>query len=107
MLMTDFTETWHVALESRVWQYDFKFRERSTWVNMGRLDVFEWENLLKCYLKENTCKTLENGQNIDYSEKQNGPRAFLPPPPHTPHPCTRAIYHNIEICLMLNIADLR
>ena len=31
--------------------------------------------LLKCHLKGKTCKKLANGQDNDYSEKKNGPRA--------------------------------
>ena len=42
---------------------------RSTWVAYA----FEWGKLLKCHLK------LTNGQNIDYSEKKNGPRASSAP----------------------------
>ena len=44
---------------------------RSTWV----AHEFEWEKLLKCYLKGKASRKLANGQNIDYSEKRNGPRA--------------------------------
>ena len=35
--------------------------------------------LLKCYLKGKISRTLANGQNIDYSEKGNGPRASSAP----------------------------
>ena len=35
--------------------------------------------LLKCYLKGKISRTLANGQNIDYSEKENGPRASSAP----------------------------
>ena len=44
---------------------------RSTWV----AHEFEWEKLLKCHLKGKASRNLANGQNIDYSEKKNGPRA--------------------------------
>ena len=33
------------------------------------------KNLLKCNLKGKASRKLANGQNIDYSEKKNGPRA--------------------------------
>ena len=33
----------------------------------------------KCHLKEKASRKLANGQNIDYSEKQNGPRASSAP----------------------------
>ena len=42
-----------------------KFMARSTWV----AHAFEWEKLLKCHLKGKASKKLANGQNIDYSEK--------------------------------------
>ena len=35
--------------------------------------------LLKCHLKEKASRKLANGQNIDYSEKENGPRASSAP----------------------------
>ena len=35
--------------------------------------------LLKCYLKGKISRKLANGQNIDYSEKKNGPRASSAP----------------------------
>ena len=35
--------------------------------------------LLKCHLKGKTCRKLANGQDIDYSEKKNGPRASSAP----------------------------
>ena len=35
--------------------------------------------LLKCYLKGNISRKLANGQNIDYSKKENGPRASSAP----------------------------
>ena len=47
-----------------------KFMARST---------CEWEKLLKCHLKGKASKKLANGQNIDYSEKENGPRASSAP----------------------------
>ena len=52
-----------------------KFMARSTWV----AHAFEWEKLLKCHLKGKASKKLANGQNIDYSEKENGPRASSAP----------------------------
>ena len=52
-----------------------QFMARSTWV----ANAFEWEKLLKCHLKEKASRKLENGQNIDYSEKENGPRASSAP----------------------------
>ena len=52
-----------------------KFMARSTWV----AHAFEWEKLLKCHLKGKASKKLANGQNIDYSEKRNGPRASSAP----------------------------
>ena len=54
------------------------FRDMSTWVTY----VFEWVKvlkLLKCHLKGKTCRELANGQDIDYSEKTNGPRASSSP----------------------------
>ena len=36
-------------------------------------------NNLKCHLKEKASRKLANGQNIDYSEKENGPRASSAP----------------------------
>ena len=47
------------------------FRARSTWVTYA----CEWVKLLKCHLKGKTCRKWANGQDIDYSEKQNDPRA--------------------------------
>ena len=44
---------------------------RSTWV----AHEFVLEKLLKCHLKGKASRKLANGQNIDYSEKENGPRA--------------------------------
>ena len=35
--------------------------------------------LLKCHLKGKTCKKLANGQDSDYSEEKNGPRASSAP----------------------------
>ena len=35
--------------------------------------------LLTCHLKEKASRKLANGQNIDYSEKENGPRASSAP----------------------------
>ena len=35
--------------------------------------------MLKCHLKEKASRKLANGQNIDYSEKENGPRASSAP----------------------------
>ena len=52
-----------------------KFMARSTWV----AHAFEWEKLLKCHLKGKASKKSANGQNIDYSEKENGPRALSAP----------------------------
>ena len=52
-----------------------KFMARSTWV----AHAFKWEKLLKCHLKGKASKKLANGQNIDYSEKENGPRASSAP----------------------------
>ena len=52
-----------------------KFMARSTWV----AHAFEWEKLLKCHLKGKASKKSANGQNIDYSEKENGPRALFAP----------------------------
>ena len=51
------------------------FKARSTWVAY----VFEWVDLLKCHLKGKTCRILANGQDIDYPEKKNGPRASSAP----------------------------
>ena len=65
-----------------------KFMARSTWV----AHAFEWEKLLKCHLKEKANRKLANGQNIDYSEKENGP-------------CTGVKYHNIQTCLLVYAAD--
>ena len=48
-----------------------KFMARSRWVAYA----FEWGKLLKCHLKGIASRKLVNGQNIDYSEKKNGPRA--------------------------------
>ena len=48
---------------------------RSTWVDRA----FEWEKLLKCHLKGKASRKVANGQNIDYSEKKNGPRASSAP----------------------------
>ena len=44
---------------------------RSAWVPYA----FEWVRLLKCHLKGKTCRKLANGQDVDYSEKNNGHRA--------------------------------
>ena len=52
-----------------------QFMARSTWVARA----FEWGKLLKCPLKGKTSRKLVNGQNIDYSEKENGPRASSAP----------------------------
>ena len=52
-----------------------KFMARSTWVAYA----FEWEKLLKCHLKGKASRKLANGQNIDCSEKKNGPRASSAP----------------------------
>ena len=52
-----------------------QFMARSTWV----AHAFEWEKLLKCHLKGKTSRKLANGQNIDYSKKENGPRASSAP----------------------------
>ena len=52
-----------------------KFMARSTWV----AHAFEWEKLLKSHLNGKASKKLANGQNIDYSEKENGPRASSAP----------------------------
>ena len=53
-----------------------QFMARSTWVAYA----FEWGKLLKCHLKGGgTSRKLANGQNIDYSEKKNGPRASSAP----------------------------
>ena len=52
-----------------------KFMARSTWV----AHAFEWEKLLKCHLKGKASKKLANGQNIDYSKKENSPRASSAP----------------------------
>ena len=51
------------------------FTARSTWV----AHAFECEKLLKCHLKGKARKKLANAQNIDYSEKKNGPRASSAP----------------------------
>ena len=56
--------------------------------------------LLKCYLKGKISRKLENGQNIDYSEKRKWPKGFI-------CPCTGVKYHNIQICLLVYEADLR
>ena len=48
---------------------------RSIWVAYA----FEWGKLLKCHLKGKASKNLTNGQNIDYSEIENGPRATSAP----------------------------
>ena len=48
---------------------------RSTWV----AHAFDWEKLFKCHLKGKASKKLAKGQNIDYSEKRNGPRASSAP----------------------------
>ena len=45
---------------------------------MGCL-LFEWVDLLKCHLMGKTCRILANGQDIDYPEKKNGPRASSAP----------------------------
>ena len=71
-----------------------KFMARSTWV----AHAFEWEKLLKCYLKGKTSKKLANGQNIDYSEKRKQPKGFI-------CPYTGAKYHNIQTCLLVYAAD--
>ena len=71
------------------------FKARSTWVAYA----FEWGKLLKCHLKRKTCRKLANGQNIDYSQKI-WPKSFL-------CPCTGAKYHNIQLCLLVYVADLR
>ena len=52
-----------------------KFMARSAWVAYA----FELRKLLKCHLKEKASRKLANGQNIDYSEKENGPRASSAP----------------------------
>ena len=52
-----------------------KFMARSTWVAYA----FEWGKLLKCHLKGKASRKLAYGQNIDYSEKRNGPRASSAP----------------------------
>ena len=71
------------------------FRTRSTWVAYE----FEWRKFLKCDFKGNSRRKLANGQNFDYS-KTIGPQGFI-------CPYTGAIYHNIETCLVVHIADLR
>ena len=75
-----------------------QFMARSTchWV----AHAFEWDKLLKCYLKENASKKLANGQNIDYSEKRKWPKGFI-------CLCTGVKYHNIQTCLLVYAADLR
>ena len=35
--------------------------------------------MLKCHLKGKTCRKLANGQEIDYYERKNGPRASSAP----------------------------
>ena len=35
--------------------------------------------LLKCHFKGKTCRKLANGQDIDYSEKKNGPSSSSAP----------------------------
>ena len=52
-----------------------QFMARSTWVAYA----FELGKLLKCHLKEKASRKLANGQNIDYSEKENGPRSSSAP----------------------------
>ena len=52
-----------------------KFMARATWVAYA----FEWGKLLKCHLKGKASRKLANGQNIDYSEKENGQRASCAP----------------------------
>ena len=52
-----------------------QFMARSAWV----AHAFEWGKLLKCHLKGKTSRKLANGQNIDYSEKKNGPGASSAP----------------------------
>ena len=71
-----------------------KFMARSTWV----AHAFEWEKLLKCYLKGKASKKLANGQNIDYIEKRKRPKGFI-------CPCTGVKYHNIQTCLLVYAAD--
>ena len=66
------------------------FRGRSPWFAYA----FEWVKLLKCRLKGKTCRKLANGQDIDYSEKKNGPRASSVP------------FHNIQEWLLVYTADL-
>ena len=41
--------------------------------------AFEWGKPVKCHLKGKASRKLANGQNIDYSEKENGPRASSVP----------------------------
>ena len=72
-----------------------QFMARSAWV----AHAFEWGKLLKCHLKGKNSRKLAYGQNIDYSEKENGPRIC---------PCTGVKYHNIQTCLLVHVkADLR
>ena len=52
-----------------------KFMARSTWVAYA----FELGKLLKCHLKGKASRKLANGQNIEDSEKENGPRASSAP----------------------------
>ena len=52
-----------------------RFMARSTWVAY----VFELGKLLKCHLKGKASRKLANGQNIEDSEKRNGPRASSAP----------------------------
>ena len=52
-----------------------KFMARSTWVAYA----FELGKLLKYHLKGKASRKLANGQNIEDSEKENGPRASSAP----------------------------
>ena len=65
------------------------FMARSTWFPYA----YEWVRLLKCHLLGKTCRTLANGQDIDYSEEKKM--------------ATRVIFHNIQTCLLVYTADLR
>ena len=52
-----------------------KFMARSTWVAYA----FELGKLLKCHLKGKASRKLANGQNIEDSKKENGPKASSAP----------------------------
>ena len=69
-------EYYNVFINYHLWMTLTYFMAKSTWV----AHAFEWEKLLKCHLKDKSCRKWANGLKVGNSENKLDPRGGFPHP---------------------------